>query len=190
MWSNPCCSSVIYELLWTHPWSSDPSAAKQVNFNSTEPFKALSKHFLLLSKLRGNRFVPRTACINSKVGFVGFGGFSTKWMLYFLFVNISILMFSAKNNYKWFMLSPKPIFWTGVVSVYPEAVNNSSTITHPTSALTRSVGLEYGHDDTHTTCGMTAEMWTNPHLNLSFLSQMAIWLFLKLEPATHSFSWW
>lgn len=57
-------------------------------------------------------------------------------MLHFLFVNNSILIFS----------------------VYAEAVNNSSTIADLTSALTRSVGFEYGHDGTHTTCGMTAEM--------------------------------
>jgi len=60
---------------------SDTSAAKQVNHNIIKPFKALSKHFLLLSKVRQkHRFVPRSAWKRPQKMQVLF----KKWMLYSL----------------------------------------------------------------------------------------------------------
>lgn len=98
MWSRlRPCSNQLYNLkvTVTHTQSSDTSAAKQLNHNSIKPFKALSKHFLLPSKVRHKQIctqVPEKRHRNSK--------FFSKSGCYILclFVNSSILLSSAKNN--------------------------------------------------------------------------------------------
>lgn len=109
MWSRLSpCSKQLYNLKVTviHTQSSDTSAAKQLNHNSIKPFKALSKHFLLPSKVRHKQIYAHK-CLKKATEIASF--FQKAEAIFSAYLSTAASYYLLlRTTHNCFMLSPNP----------------------------------------------------------------------------------